>query len=1058
MFMPITLRTLPRYSIIILLLICFFSSNSSISYAAVPDDGIYAHEEYASSSSYYPLGYPTAVYNKYLDSDPMCRAFLLIDDIPGYLEYRGKVNAGIDVKNIDLKNKFRCVYPQHADERQFIGLAKLLSGPTDLPNNRVKYFLNEEYVRLSYLAGGERQLQYSTQGIAKEKAEEGSIFQAKIFVHNNAATVKDSIIKDTKVEVTLQGKNINARIGNSSVFSVDDAVISTIGDEYELRFAEKNDYPNRLLLPITNRVKYIEDDGFAVMYNNVSTNENNVTTYIDQKDEPIPSSAMTISSDRKKFLYTKGDHMGSYPYSYSLILDLVVKKKNPQTMCGNGTVETGETCDDGSNNGKAGYCNTTCTSKIAFCGNGAIETGETCDDGSNNGKAGYCNALCTSKTSFCSNGIIEPGESCDDGSNNGKAGYCNTTCSSKVTFCGNGTIETGETCDDGSNNGKAGYCNTSCTAKIAFCGNGAIEAGESCDDGANNGKSGFCSSTCGGRTQESCTDIYYQDPARFRSMGYDCVTTDKKASGACTGEETLVRNGKTYGPCKLHPDTDSICTTCGCIELDVDSPYAGDYQNLKYTIVISNQALNALGSAVEVKSRKSDETPGVKKRTYIENNRMKGVLAESTNEGDVSLTDDAAQVRYFVSRTSPRRASEASFKNVPLPDIDKDSIISFLKNPKDNPMIVRNLLPGTRAGTIDLSSDGDEITIVIPAKARSSATGTDKYGNSYTSFLNSTQFIDYLLYLKTPTNGAVRAISVSKPYFVTYNAGDVFTSLAITGIVNARELLRQDSSVASETYNNDQSSQSKATATRISELSSTFHEISGFLFDNSNQVQSFNTAQRYNDINYTEQFTTNLSNNINKVSGTETSVFASNKLPIGREDAISTLNFVGRPDGERVFTYDVKGGQVILDGGLEGLVLNKRTTIVIKNGDLLISSDIKYGQGEGVSLPAVAFIVQNGVIRIDPKVSRIDGVYFASSKVSSTDWKSYYDAGHEPKQLVVNGSLLGNIDELIASRPFVASPDKGGAAVTVNYDGRMIATPPPGLKEIMGGSFDKIKQ
>ena len=35
------------------------------------------------------------------------------------------------------------------------------------------------------------------------------------------------------------------------------------------------------------------------------------------------------------------------------------------------------------------------TSSAPFCGNTVTEIGETCDDGANNGLAGYCNATCT---------------------------------------------------------------------------------------------------------------------------------------------------------------------------------------------------------------------------------------------------------------------------------------------------------------------------------------------------------------------------------------------------------------------------------------------------------------------------------------------------------------------------------------------------------------------------------------------------------------------------------------------------------------------------------------
>ncbi len=71
------------------------------------------------------------------------------------------------------------------------------------------------------------------------------------------------------------------------------------------------------------------------------------------------------------------------------------------TICGNGIVEEGELCDDGSNNGaysttiSGRYCNTTCDGWGPYCGDGILqqEYNEECDDGNNNSNDG-CSAAC----------------------------------------------------------------------------------------------------------------------------------------------------------------------------------------------------------------------------------------------------------------------------------------------------------------------------------------------------------------------------------------------------------------------------------------------------------------------------------------------------------------------------------------------------------------------------------------------------------------------------------------------------------------------------------------
>ena len=65
-------------------------------------------------------------------------------------------------------------------------------------------------------------------------------------------------------------------------------------------------------------------------------------------------------------------------------------------LCGDGILAIGEECDDGPNNGNAGYgsCSTTCTMG-AFCGDGIIQPDtEDCDDGGNNGLPDHCPSGC----------------------------------------------------------------------------------------------------------------------------------------------------------------------------------------------------------------------------------------------------------------------------------------------------------------------------------------------------------------------------------------------------------------------------------------------------------------------------------------------------------------------------------------------------------------------------------------------------------------------------------------------------------------------------------------
>ena len=70
---------------------------------------------------------------------------------------------------------------------------------------------------------------------------------------------------------------------------------------------------------------------------------------------------------------------------------LAIEITNTPPVCGDGSVDLGETCDD---SGESATCDADCTA--VSCGDGVTNStaGETCDDGVNNGNPGSCNATC----------------------------------------------------------------------------------------------------------------------------------------------------------------------------------------------------------------------------------------------------------------------------------------------------------------------------------------------------------------------------------------------------------------------------------------------------------------------------------------------------------------------------------------------------------------------------------------------------------------------------------------------------------------------------------------
>jgi cysteine-rich repeat protein len=154
-----------------------------------------------------------------------------------------------------------------------------------------------------------------------------------------------------------------------------------------------------------------------------------------------------------------------------LVADTFTVSLATAAVCGNGTTEPGEECDDGNTAGGDG-CDVVCDVEPG-CGNGRIDPTEECDDG-NTANGDGCDSVCRFE---CGNGTIDPGEECDD-SNRISFDGCSSICKIEPG-CGNGRVELVEQCDDGNHTNGDG-CDSQCRWE---CGNGSVTAGEICDDG-----------------------------------------------------------------------------------------------------------------------------------------------------------------------------------------------------------------------------------------------------------------------------------------------------------------------------------------------------------------------------------------------------------------------------------------------------------------------------------------------------------------------------------------------------------------------------------------------
>jgi len=119
-------------------------------------------------------------------------------------------------------------------------------------------------------------------------------------------------------------------------------------------------------------------------------------------------------------------------------------------ICGNGTLEPPEECDDQNARDNDG-CTSTCLLEIGICGDGIVQTllGEQCEQSTHPSSLSYSCRNCLFLSLSCGDGVIDPGEECDDGALNSTSPSANCRPNCHSGRCGDGILDATEVCDDG---------------------------------------------------------------------------------------------------------------------------------------------------------------------------------------------------------------------------------------------------------------------------------------------------------------------------------------------------------------------------------------------------------------------------------------------------------------------------------------------------------------------------------------------------------------------------------------------------------------------------------
>jgi cysteine-rich repeat protein len=227
------------------------------------------------------------------------------------------------------------------------------------------------------------------------------------------------------------------------------------------------------------------------------------------------------------------------------------------TLCGNGVLDSGESCDDG-NHDNTDDCLDNCVE--ARCGDGFVWADhEECDDG-NGINTDACLDTCVAAR--CGDGFRWTGhEECDDGDTY-NTDACLDTC--VEASCGDGYLWSGhEECDDGNGFNTDG-CLSTCVA--AVCGDGHRWVGvEECDDGNDGDDHDECLDGCIAAT---CGDSHVWTGVEECDDGNDGDDHDECLDGciAATCGDGVVWSG--HEPCDGSPAT--------CTEAGYDMPGVGE--------------------------------------------------------------------------------------------------------------------------------------------------------------------------------------------------------------------------------------------------------------------------------------------------------------------------------------------------------------------------------------------------------------------------------------------------------------------------------------------------
>ncbi|MCD5375212.1 hypothetical protein LR010_02030, partial [Candidatus Gracilibacteria bacterium] len=128
--------------------------------------------------------------------------------------------------------------------------------------------------------------------------------------------------------------------------------------------------------------------------------------------------------------------------------------------------------------------------------------------------------------------------------------------------------------------------------------------------------------------------------------------------------------------------------------------------------------------------------------------------------------------------------------------------------------------------------------------------------------------------------------------------------------------------------------------------------------------------------------------------------------------------------------------------------LSEGRTYIVEDANLVINSDINANKN-------IAFVVKNGDIIVNNDVEHMDGTYVV---LGTGEIKAEVGTGTD-KQLIVDGSLYGNIDNLVANRYYISDDGSGQLSVgtIVSFGSSLFSKPAPLVSQFVGEYLESTK-